>query len=339
MAADYISPTGAGPDGGSGAGGRFPAGVGAFVINQTRDRNAESLCVPLPRRPSPFCDENAARGASQGVPMIRRLTSCVALAIICSAAAAAQQAALVSPAARSDAEIEAFLQHARVVKTRSVSKGVTGTLRATLTDGTVTHDAQIQTIDERKSQFSSPSGTEFNFRDSWMYNVAAYRLDRLIGQQLVPPSVKRSWQSHDGAFTWWVDDVMMEEGERLKRKISPKDSETWNEQMQLVRVFDQLIYNVDRNLGNLVIDNNWRVWAIDHTRAFRTLHALKAPKNITRYDRRVLERLRALDAPSLKRALGDFLTPFEIEALLARRDAIVALLDKAGPATLFDRRP
>lgn len=270
--------------------------------------------------------------------MTRRLMSYVALAIIWSAVAAAQEAATVSPAARSDAEIEAFLQHARVVKTRSISRGITGTIRATLTDGTLTHDAQIQTIDERKAQFVTPTGTEFNFRDSWMYNVAGYRLDRLIGQQLVPVSVKRSWQSHDAAFTWWVDDVMMEEGNRLKRKMSPPDSEAWNEQMQLVRVFDQLIYNMDRNVGNLLIDKNWRIWAIDHTRAFRTLRTLKEPKNITRCDRQVLERLRKLDATTLKSALGEVLTPFEIEGLLGRRDAIVALLDKGGPAMLFDRR-
>ena len=39
--------------------------------------------------------------------------------------------------------------------------------------------------------------------------------------------------------------------------------------MQLVRLFDQLIYNIDRNIGNLMITNDWRIWAIDHTRAFR----------------------------------------------------------------------
>ena len=39
--------------------------------------------------------------------------------------------------------------------------------------------------------------------------------------------------------------------------------------MSLVRVFDQLIGNIDRNVGNLLITSDWRIWAIDHTRAFR----------------------------------------------------------------------
>jgi hypothetical protein len=237
----------------------------------------------------------------------------------------------------SDAEIEHFLLEARVVKTRSAGKGVTGSLRATLTDGVMTHDAHIQSIDERKTQFDAPGAVEFNFRDSWMYNVAAYRLDRMLGLNFVPVSVSRRWRTAPAAFTWWVDDVMMEEGERLKKKMSPARPAEWNEEMQLVRLFDQLIYNVDRNLGNLLITKDWRVWAIDHTRAFRTHKTLKSPANVTRCDRQVLQRLKDLDRASLKRELGDYLSDFEIDSMLARRDAIVAMIDKGGPGAVFER--
>ena len=63
---------------------------------------------------------------------------------------------------------------------------------------------------------------------------------------------------------------MMDEGDRLKKKIGPPDLQRWNASMQMVRLFDQLIANTDRNLGNLIITNDWSIWAIDHTRAFRT---------------------------------------------------------------------
>ena len=242
-----------------------------------------------------------------------------------------------SVSALSDAEIEAFLLKADVVKTKGTPKGVTGSLRATLSDGKITHDAHIQDIDESKREFQSMSGTEFNFRDSWTFNVAGYKIDRLIGMNMVPVSVSRRYRSKASAFTWWVDEVAMDEGDRLKKKVTPPDYKTWNEQMQLVRMFDQLIYNIDRNMGNLLITKDWRVWAIDHTRAFRNHDQLKTPNNVTRCDRQVLERLKALTADTLKREVGDYLDQWQIKSLLARRDLIVKRIESLGPAALFDR--
>ena len=91
-------------------------------------------------------------------------------------------------------------------------------------------------------------------------------------------------------------------------------------------------------MGNLLIGTDWRVWAIDHTRAFRTYDKLKTPANVTRCDRQVLDHLKALDKETLSKQLSDFLTDYQIRGLLARRDAIVALLEKNGPAAVFDRR-
>ena len=250
--------------------------------------------------------------------------------------AAESQAAPGQPSL-SDAEIERFLKTARVVRTRGTSKGVTGSLRATLTDGTLTHDAQIQTIDLRKREFHGKDGTEFNFRDSWAFNIAAYKLDRMLGLNLIPVSVKRTWRTEEAAYTWWIDDIEMDEGERQKKRIAPGKPDQWNEQMQLVRMFDQLIYNTDRNLGNLLIGKDWRIWAIDHTRAFRQLHKLRNPDNLTRCDRQVLERMKQLDRTSLKRELGAYLSDWDIDALLARRDLIVAHFNARGAGVLFDR--
>ena len=271
------------------------------------------------------------------------LTTVVSVAfaatLLAQAAPPVPQAApqLAPAAALTDAQIEAFLLKADVIKTKTSSKGVTGTIRATMTDGTMTHDAQIQTIDERKSQFVGDKGTEFNFRDCWAFNVAGYKIDRLIGMNMVPVSVSRRWRSQEAAYTWWIDDVMMEEGDRLKQKIQPPNSAAWNQQMQIVRLFDQLIANVDRNMGNLIITRDWRVWPIDHTRAFRTNNTLATPTNVTRADRVVVERLKALDRDTLKAATDKYLSSFEMDALLKRRDAIVKRLEMFGPVALFDR--
>ncbi len=232
---------------------------------------------------------------------------------------------------------EEFLKKAKVIKTKGIGKGVTGTTRATLSDGTLTHDAHIQTVDVSMTEFKSNRGVEFNFRDSWRYNVAAYRLDRLLDIGMTPPSVERTHQNKDGSFTWWVDDVLMDEGERIKTKAAAPDLDVWNQQMWIVRLFDQLIYNVDRNLGNLVIDKTWTVWMIDHTRAFRLFDKVKTPGNITKCERQLFEKLKALDEKTLKTAMENYLTGPELRGVLARRTELIQLIEKAGPAALYDR--
>jgi hypothetical protein len=237
----------------------------------------------------------------------------------------------------SDAEIELFLQRGKVTKTRGTEKGITNSVRATMFDGVLTHDAHIQTVDEYKREFRTIQGVEFDFRDSWMFNVAAYKLDRLIGLNMVPVSVAGRFRSAPAAITWWVDDVLMDEGGRVKKQALTPDPVKWSRQTHMLHLFDQLIYNTDRNLENLLISKDWRIWAIDHTRAFRKQTSLKSPAVVIQCDRAVFERLKTLDRDGLKRELGKFLDDGQIRAILARRDAIVAKLESLGPGALFDR--
>ncbi len=265
-----------------------------------------------------------------------RVVSVVFALLVVSQSAIGQQSAAPS---LSEEQQEAFLKSAKVVRTRGAGKGVTNTIRATLSDGTLTHEAQIQTIDESMQVFKGSQGVEFNFKDSWRYNVAAYRLNRILQLGLIPVSIERTHNGKTGAFTWWIDDVLMDEGERIKKRTQVPDTEEWNRQMWHVRIFDQLIYNVDRNLGNLVIDKGWRVWMIDHSRAFRLMEELKAPKDLRKVERGAFERLKTIDRPTVDKAVGNYLTSDEKRRMLQRRDAIVKLFESAGPDAIYDAPP
>lgn len=232
---------------------------------------------------------------------------------------------------------EEFLRTAKVVSTRPTSKGITGVLRATLRseDGSLTHEAAISRIDEKKASFQTDRGTELNFRDTYKFNIAAYKLARLLGLDMVPPHVERAHAGSTGSFCWWVDNVLMDYGEMLKKKAKPPDQNLFNAQYSIVQVFDQLIYNVDRNQGNLLITQDWKLWMIDHGRAFRLLHTLQDPRALKMCERNLLAKLRTLDHPTLERELGAYLSNMEITGLLKRRDKIVAYFDKAGEKALY----
>ncbi|MBI3208673.1 MAG: PD40 domain-containing protein [Candidatus Solibacter usitatus] len=235
---------------------------------------------------------------------------------------------------------EQFLLNAKVIRTQGAKKGITGTIRATLSDGKITHDASIQRIDEEKARFDGLNGTEINFRDTYKFNIAGYRLGRMLGLGgMIPPSVDRVFDGSRASWTWWVEDVQMDEGTRLKQKVFGPDKDLWGRQTLIMRVFDQLIFNTDRNVQNILYDKEWRLWMIDHSRAFRTRTDLLNAKLLDRCDRHLLTAMKRLTMDMLKAELANYLRDPELKGILARREKIVAFFEKGGEAKLYDFLP
>jgi hypothetical protein len=270
----------------------------------------------------------ARRASFVGLVAVAWIVASVSLLV------AQDQPALLAPPALTPEQMEDFLLHARIVTVKNVGKGVTNTRRATLSDGQITHDAQIQTVDISKTFFTPDLGpSEINFKDTYRYNIAGYRLARLLGLTNVPMSVERRVDGMAAAVTWWVDDVAMDEGARRKKEPAGGFSNRTAGQIHIMRVFDELIANTDRNGGNLLWDKTGDMWLIDHTRAFRLSKKLKNPKLLERCERRLCGAMRELTADGLKRDMGDSLNKEEIEGLLGRRDLIIAFFD-----ALIDKR-
>jgi hypothetical protein len=226
-------------------------------------------------------------------------------------------------------QIKQFLITAKVVASREAKKGITGTVRLTLSDGTITHDASFQSIDEHKAKVELASGTELNFVDSYKYNIAAYALAELLGMDdMLPVYVERKWKGNAGSLSWWLP-VKMDEVERHKQKLTPPDADAWNNQMYKIRVFDQLVSDSDSNLTNVLIGENWKIWRIDFSRAFRRNPNLQDPEeNLVRCDRQLFEKLKALDENTLAEKTKGYLNKDDVKAVMARRDKIVAFYQK-----------
>ena len=236
---------------------------------------------------------------------------------------------------------ETFLRTADVLGKRALGLGITHSDQYTLSDGTWRLKAVWKTIDEFKRGVTrfEDGGFIVDFADSWKHEVAAYELDKVLGLQLVPPTVERTFGRATGALQMWVEGAMTE-ADRKREKIEPPDPRAWNEQVYKVRLLHQLTFNTDsRNVRNLLVDRAFRIYAIDASRAFAIYGELRSEKELTRFSRSVLEALRSLDRPTLDAKLGRWLDGPQIEAVLKRRDKILTratrLLQEQGEAAVL----
>jgi hypothetical protein len=120
----------------------------------------------------------------------------------------------------------------------------------------------------------------------------------------------------------------MDEADRVKKQVFAPDTDAWNKQMYRVRVFDQLVYDTDANLTNVLIGEDWKIYRIDFTRAFRLHKDLKSTNDLVRCDKQLLEKLKTLDQNQVAEKTKHYLNKDEVKAVMARRDKIVEHFDK-----------
>ncbi|OLC38055.1 MAG: hypothetical protein AUH28_03030 [Acidobacteria bacterium 13_1_40CM_56_16] len=219
-------------------------------------------------------------------------------------------------------EIENFLAQAKITRQQSISVGVTLPRKLSLElDGKVQFGA-FKTIDEGPVPTKQlDGGVELQFQDSWRTEVAAYELDKLIGLGMVPATIERTVDGKRGSLQFWVT-AQMDEGQRVKKKLSAPNPIMWNQQVAIL------------------ITDSWQIRLIDHSRTFRPFEQLKDPKAPTTFSRSLLAKLEELNEAMLKEHLGKYLTPYQIQGLLKRRDAILArskelIAEKGAGAVLY----
>ena len=222
------------------------------------------------------------------------------------------------------AEIEKFLLEAPIRLGKTLG-GVTRSRQAILELDGVSHFAVWKTIDDKRTGVTSlgRGAAEINFRDTWKTEIPAYELDKLLGLNMVPAAVPRTFDNREGALIAWVD-LGMSEADRLKKQLIPPNPGAWSQNMAKVQLFDNLIYNIDRHSNNIYITTNWDVILIDHSRSFRPFNELRTESELRRFSKSLLAALETLDRATLDKRMSKYLEGPQIEALLKRRDAILA---------------
>ena len=221
--------------------------------------------------------------------------------------------------------VEDYLKSAEVVSMEDLKVGVTRPRKAKLAPG--------GPVDAFAFKAIQPGRYE-GFWESYKSEIAAYELDKLLGLGMVPPTVERRVKGDTGAAVMWVSPTKSFKelggvpGQKGVQGPAGLLLVNWNRQLTRAKMFDNLIGNIDPNLGNWLVDPGWNLVLIDHTRAFTTTKELY--HQLIQVDDELWSKMKALDEAALTTTLGPWVGKAEIKAILQRRDKMQQVVDKIG---------
>lgn len=241
-----------------------------------------------------------------------------------------------------------FLSTAEVVSMEEIEMGRSGAQKIRLRKDGQEANAAFRTVDARGGSVTTLSGKRYrNFRDSYRFECAAYELSRILGIDSVPACVLRTIDGDEGSVQIWVEDAMTEGG-RVEKGLPAPGGVRWFQQTQLMYLFDALVFNFDRNAGNVLIDGRGKIWFIDHTRSFSMNDEVEEINRIVVAPRGVFEKLKTLNEEMLTERLGPYLRSSDMErqidALMERQEKLVehiedAIEEKGEAQVLFVMMP
>jgi hypothetical protein len=166
----------------------------------------------------------------------------------------------------------------------------------------------------------------------WEHEVAAYRLDRMLGFDLVPVTVTRDREERRGSLRIWIEPaidltfILEHEREDLIQGLETRIGEA--------RLFQHLLAARERlDAAKMLLPLERRIFLGDHSKAFPVGigEERMPPDGCDALGPRLELALRELDRPSLRAAVGELLQPDQIDAVLVRRDQILEQCSASRP--------
>ncbi len=227
-------------------------------------------------------------------------------------------------------DVEEWLATGKLVDAKAIGEGVTKPYRLFLKAGEV----------EISGAWKSVSGFKNGVLEDWQYEIAAYQMDKLLGLNMVPPTVEKRYDRKKGSLQYWIEGTISDETRQEKgMKMPVSQIHHWENRIYLMRAFDSIIANDDRTQQNIQYTKDWRTILIDHSRAFRSTrehtknlmfgkNGLKEAMIFKRLPRKFVENVKALNFDQIKDAVGIYLSKREINAILSRKVIFLNEIDE-----------
>jgi hypothetical protein len=207
----------------------------------------------------------------------------------------------------SDAQLEAWMQSAPVLRTRKGND----------------KSHQLLTLGNKEEEISAHwYALKASNADR---AVAAYRLDSLLGLELIPVTVRREINGKQGVVQY-VPEGTVTEAERSSKRLPGAFLCDLGRQYDLMYVLDVLLYNEGRTPATISYDPvSTRLILVDNSKTFSRKSGapphLKGRKLVVPEE--LARRLSELNSDSLNESLAELLSKREIAALLKRRDYVL----------------
>ena len=171
--------------------------------------------------------------------------------------------------------------------------------------------------------------------DCYKYLIAAYELDKLLDLNLVPPVVEREIEGRKGSLQIVIEGSLRE-AERRRRNIKPPDPKSFENTMEELNVFENLIYSSalcevgGDDLSDILIMHreDWKVWRVDISQAFAPSPQLIPGCEITGCSKKLYQHLIKLEDKVIKAKLKQYLNDEEMSMLLKRKKLIIEKIKK-----------
>ncbi len=216
-------------------------------------------------------------------------------------------------------EIENFLLTAEVISIeKNLELGRTNFWKVLLDDGETELNALFKHVNRPWPSL---------LPDSYTYEIAAYKVNKILELNLIPPVVERKINGQTGSLQLMVKNVLTDRDRKLQN-IEPEKPDEFKNSLDTVKIFEILVNDQCNDSEDILIQqDDWKVWRVDFSEAFAPSTDILLKCRIDRCPKSLYNQLVELDKRELKKVLSPYLNEKERDALWERKQLIIKTID------------